>query len=59
MVNMPLTLYDKLWNAHLVHEESDGTALIYVDRHRNYIGYGAEASELVGIPDPETFVQLP
>ena len=28
-----LTLYDKLWNAHLVHEESDGTALIYIDRH--------------------------
>ena len=25
----------------------------------NYIGYGPEASELVGIPDPETFVQLP
>ncbi len=30
---MPQTLYDKLWNAHLVHEESDGTALIYIDRH--------------------------
>ena len=30
---MPYTLYDKLWNAHLVHEESDGTALIYIDRH--------------------------
>lgn len=30
---MPLTLYDKLWNAHLVHEEADGTALIYIDRH--------------------------
>ena len=28
-----LTLYDKLWNAHLVHEDSDGTALIYIDRH--------------------------
>ena len=27
------TLYDKLWNAHVVHEESDGTALIYIDRH--------------------------
>jgi glutamine synthetase len=35
------------------------TANLYTDRHRNYIGYGAEASELVGIPDPETFVQLP
>jgi glutamine synthetase len=35
------------------------TANLFVDRHKNYIGYGAEASELVGIPDPETFVQLP
>ncbi|MBK7660832.1 MAG: 3-isopropylmalate dehydratase large subunit [Betaproteobacteria bacterium] len=28
-----LTLYDKLWRSHLVHEEPDGTALIYIDRH--------------------------
>ena len=27
------TLYDKLWESHLVHEEADGTALIYIDRH--------------------------
>jgi len=27
------TLYDKLWDAHVVHEEGDGTALIYIDRH--------------------------
>ncbi len=26
------TLYDKLWDAHLVREEEDGTALIYIDR---------------------------
>ena len=30
---MPQTLYDKLWSAHLVHQESDGSALIYIDRH--------------------------
>lgn len=35
------------------------TANLFIDRHDNYIGYGPEASELVGIPDPETFVQLP
>ncbi len=35
------------------------TANLFLDRHRNYIGYGPEASELVGVPDPETFVQLP
>ncbi len=30
---MAQTLYDKLWQTHLIHEESDGTALIYIDRH--------------------------
>ena len=35
------------------------TANLFTDRHGQYIGYGPEASELVGIPDPETFVQLP
>ena len=35
------------------------TANLFVDRHGHYIGYGPEASELVGIPDPETFVQIP
>ena len=28
-----LTLYDKLWRDHLVCEEADGTALLYIDRH--------------------------
>lgn len=27
------TLYDKIWDAHLVTERVDGTALIYIDRH--------------------------
>ena len=35
------------------------TANLFIDRHGHYIGYGPEASELVGIPDPETFVQIP
>ena len=30
---MPLTLYDKIWNEHLVHQQDDGTALLFVDRH--------------------------
>lgn len=30
---MAQTLYDKLWNAHIVHQESDGTCLLYIDRH--------------------------
>jgi 3-isopropylmalate/(R)-2-methylmalate dehydratase large subunit len=27
------TLYDKLWDSHVVREEADGTALLYIDRH--------------------------
>jgi 3-isopropylmalate/(R)-2-methylmalate dehydratase large subunit len=27
------TLYDKLWDEHVVHQEADGTCLIYIDRH--------------------------
>jgi 3-isopropylmalate/(R)-2-methylmalate dehydratase large subunit len=27
------TLYDKLWETHLVREDADGTCLIYIDRH--------------------------
>jgi len=27
------TLYDKLWDSHVVREEDDGTSLIYIDRH--------------------------
>ena len=30
---MPKTLYDKIWDEHLVHQDTDGTALLYVDRH--------------------------
>tara|TARA_Y100000591_G_scaffold287519_1_gene271158 strand:- start:2840 stop:4243 length:1404 start_codon:yes stop_codon:yes gene_type:complete len=30
---MPKTLYDKIWNEHLVHQQDDGTSLLFVDRH--------------------------
>jgi 3-isopropylmalate/(R)-2-methylmalate dehydratase large subunit len=30
---MRRTLYDKLWDSHVVHVEEDGTALLYIDRH--------------------------
>jgi 3-isopropylmalate/(R)-2-methylmalate dehydratase large subunit len=29
----PRTLYDKLWDDHVVHTEDDGTAVLYIDRH--------------------------
>ena len=30
---MPQTLYGKIWNEHIVHQQDDGTTLLYVDRH--------------------------
>ena len=30
---MPNTLYDKIWNDHLIHQQDDGTSLLFVDRH--------------------------
>ena len=30
---MGRTLYDQLWDSHVVHAEADGTALLYIDRH--------------------------
>ncbi len=32
-MSKPTTLYDKIWNDHLVHEAADGTCLLYIDRH--------------------------
>ena len=32
-MSAPKTLFDKIWNAHLVHQQDDGTCLIYIDRH--------------------------
>ena len=30
---MARTLYDKLWDSHVIREEADGTGLLYIDRH--------------------------
>ena len=39
------TLYDKLWDSHVVHVEDDGTALIYIDRHLVHEVTSAQAYE--------------
>jgi 3-isopropylmalate/(R)-2-methylmalate dehydratase large subunit len=39
------TLYDKLWESHLVHVEADGTALLYIDRHLVHEVTSAQAYE--------------
>jgi len=33
MAMLARTLYDKLWDSHVVRAEADGTALLYIDRH--------------------------
>jgi len=33
MAGRPRTLYDKIWDDHVVHEQEDGACLIYIDRH--------------------------
>ena len=33
MTPAPRTLYEKIWDAHVVEERDDGTAILYVDRH--------------------------
>ena len=30
---MARTLYDKIWDEHVVHTEEDGTSVLYIDRH--------------------------
>ncbi len=42
---MAKTLYDKLWESHLVHVEDDGTALLYIDRHLVHEVTSAQAYE--------------
>ncbi len=32
-MSMSKTLYDKLWDAHVVHQGDDGTCVLYIDRH--------------------------
>jgi len=33
MNSAPRTLYDKIWDSHVVHESDDGSAVLYIDRH--------------------------
>ena len=32
-MSAPRTLYDKIWDDHLVDAQDDGTCLLYIDRH--------------------------
>ncbi|MEN8197125.1 MAG: 3-isopropylmalate dehydratase large subunit [Pseudomonadota bacterium] len=41
----PRTLFDKIWDSHLVHRQDDGTCLIYIDRHLVHEITSAQAFE--------------
>jgi len=50
---MPTTLYDKLWQSHIVEQQEDGTCLIYIDRqiiHEVTSPQAFEGLELAGRP---------
>jgi len=58
------TLYDKLWDAHLIREDADGTGLIYIDRHLVHEVTSPQAFEGLrmtnrSIRRPETVLAVP
>jgi 3-isopropylmalate/(R)-2-methylmalate dehydratase large subunit len=60
----PKTLYDKIWDAHLVHEAEDGTCLLYIDRHLVHEVTSPQAFEGLrmagrGVRAPEKTVAVP
>ena len=44
-MTQPRTLFDKIWHSHLVHEQDDGTCLLYIDRHLVHEITSAQAFE--------------
>ncbi|MEO0388329.1 MAG: aconitase family protein, partial [Pseudomonadota bacterium] len=58
------TLYDKIWEAHLVDEDKDGAALLYIDRHLVHEVTSPQAFEGLrmagrGVRAPEKTVAVP
>ena len=45
------TLYDKLWNEHVVHQQDDGTCLLYIDRHLVHEVTSPQAFEGLALAD--------
>ncbi|MEE4121416.1 MAG: 3-isopropylmalate dehydratase large subunit [Paracoccaceae bacterium] len=60
----PKTLYDKIWDAHVVHEADDGTSLLYIDRHLVHEVTSPQAFEGLrmagrGVRAPEKTIAVP
>jgi 3-isopropylmalate/(R)-2-methylmalate dehydratase large subunit len=45
------TLYDKIWDAHVVRSDADGTTLLYIDRHLVHEVTSAQAFEGLRLAD--------
>ena len=50
-MSTPKTLYDKIWDAHIVHNDSDGTCLLYIDRHLVHEVTSPQAFEGLSLAD--------
>ncbi|WP_207541276.1 3-isopropylmalate dehydratase large subunit [Sabulicella rubraurantiaca] len=59
----PLTLFEKIWSAHEIHREDDGTSLLYVDRHFIHDGsrtaYNQLAKRGLGVRRPDLTFATP
>jgi len=63
-VSAPKTLYDKIWDSHVVHESEDGTCLLYIDRHLVHEVTSPQAFEGLRMSDrkvraPEKTIAVP
>ena len=56
-MSAPKTLFDKIWDAHVVHRQDDGTCLIYIDRHLVHEVTSPQAFE--GLRDTARTVRAP
>ena len=56
-MSAPKTLFDKIWDAHVVHLQDDGTCLIYIDRHLVHEVTSPQAFE--GLRDAKRSVRAP
>jgi len=51
MASKPLTLYEKIWNAHVVETRDDGTSLVFIDRHLVHEVTSPQAFEALRLAD--------
>ena len=49
----PRTLFDKIWDSHVVHRQEDGTCVIYIDRHLVHEVTSPQAFEGLRLAGPQ------